>query len=290
MRFGDLEVDLISDGLVRVDAGGPFGLVPRSLYERYVTLAEDNTLTMALTCMLVRSRGKTILIDTGLGNKLKKGAIRRWGLTRNAGGLLDNLAKKGVAAQDVDIVINTHLHSDHCGGNTVWEGEKLVATFPEAEYWVQRMEWADASHPDARTRSTYLTENFSILHEEGRLKLLHGDTSVTDQVRCVVTPGHTRGHQSVLLQDGSWHGLFLADLATFAIHFARAAWLTSYDVLPLENVRTKTHWQRWALEHDAWIFVEHDPAMPVAHLIEEDGRINVESLGLATPLIDDLPK
>lgn len=290
MRFGDLEVELISDGHVRVDVGGPFGLVPRTLYERHITLADDNTLTMALTCMLVRSRGKTILIDTGLGMKLSEGEIRRWGLERKAGGLLENLSKKGVAAQDVDIVVNTHLHSDHCGGNTSREGEKLVATFPRAEYWVQRMEWADASHPDARTRSTYFAENYAPLHQEGRLKLLHGDSSVTDQVKCVVTPGHTRGHQSVLLHAGKWRGIFLADLATFAIHFARAAWLTSYDVLPLENVRTKKVWQRWALEHDAWLFVEHDPSVPVAHLIEQDGRLDIEPLELAKPLIDDLPR
>jgi glyoxylase-like metal-dependent hydrolase (beta-lactamase superfamily II) len=290
MKFGDLEVELISDGQVRVDAGGPFGLVPRALYEQHVTLADDNKLVMALTCVLIRSRGKTILIDTGLGMKMSKGEIRRWGLVRNTGGLIENLSKKGVAAQDVDIVVNTHLHSDHCGGNTSRDGERLVATFPRAEYWVQRMEWADASHPDARTRSTYLPENYAPLYREGRLKLLHGDSCVTDQVKCVVTPGHTRGHQSVVLKAGNWRGIFLADLATFAIHFARSAWLTSYDVLPLENVSTKKIWQRWALENDAWLFVEHDPAMPVARLIEQDGRLDVEPHELGTPLIDDLPR
>jgi glyoxylase-like metal-dependent hydrolase (beta-lactamase superfamily II) len=290
MHFGDLEIDLISDGMVRVDAGGPFGLVPRPLYQSYLAPDSNNTVPMSLLSMLIRSRGKTILIDTGLGEKSDAEASHRWGLSRENGGLLAGLKARGFSPQDIDIVINTHLHSDHCGGNTRFEGKTLVATFPRAEYWVQRIEWADACHPDARTRGTYLSKNFNPLWEAGRLRLLHGDTQATDEVHCIVTPGHTRGHQSVLLRTEGWSGMFVGDMATYAVNMARSGWLTSYDVLPLENVTTKERWQRWSLERDAWLFFEHDPSIPVAKLEERDGRYEVVAIAEAQSLIDGLPR
>jgi glyoxylase-like metal-dependent hydrolase (beta-lactamase superfamily II) len=279
MQFGDLNIEIVTDGMVMVDAGGPFGLVPRPLYQSYINPDEDNLIPMRLDCLLVRSAGKTIVIDTGLGERLKDRAKQYWGLTRPEGGLVENLAQHSVAPEDVDIVINTHLHSDHCGGNTRFRDQSVVPTFPNAEYWVQWTEYADASHPDARTRGTYLSDNFAPLASEGRLRLLRGDVDVTPEVRCVVTPGHTRGHQSVVLQANGWTGLYPADMATFAIHLARSAWVTSYDVLPLENIATKTQWQHWAVEHQAWIFMEHDPRHQVVQLIERDGRVDLEPIG-----------
>ncbi len=103
---------------------------------------------------------------------------------------------------------------------------------------------------------------------------------MTDGVHCVVTPGHTRGHQSVLLQDGDWRGLFVADMASYGVQMERTSWLTAYDVYPLENVRTKQRWQRWALENEAWIFFQHDPQITIARLVEEDGRKNLTPIYL----------
>ncbi len=271
-RIGELEIAVLHDGTVWVDAGGPFGLVPRKLYELHIMPTSENLIPMVLNCLLVRSQGKTILVDTGLGDKLSEDAALQWGLERDAGGLIEHLASLGVTPNDVDIVINTHLHADHCAGNTRLIDGEAQPVFPRAEYWVQRMEWAEACHPDARTRGTYFEQNFSPLLTQGQLKLLHGDTRVTDGVSCVVTPGHTRGHQSVLLQDGDWRGLFVADMASYAIQMARTSWLTAYDVYPLENIRTKQRWQRWAMDNEAWIFFQHDPQITIARLVEEDGR------------------
>lgn len=276
MRVDDLELHIVSDGVVRADAGGMFGLVPRALYGAQHPPDEDNTLAMALTSLLVRSRGKTILIDTGLGDKLTEDEARRWRIERPAGGLRQGLAALGVAPDDVDVVINTHLHWDHCGGNTQREGGGVAASFPRAQYLVQRVEWAQAAHPDARTRGTYRADNFAPLLEQGRMRLLHGEAAVTDQVRCVPTPGHTRAHQSVVLEAGGWSGFFLGDLASYAAHFANSAWLTAYDVEPLETLRTKQRWQAWALERDAWLFFEHDPGLPVGRLARDGRRLAVQ--------------
>jgi len=276
MNVGPLEIEWVSDGRVWVDPGGAFGLVPKALYERYWPPNEEHLIPMSLHSLVVRARGTTVLIDTGLGTKLSPKAAKLWRLERPQGGLLEGLRRIGLDREDIDVVINTHLHADHCSGNTMLVDGELHPTFPNAEYWVQRMEWADASHPDARTKATYLLENFQPLLRNGQLRLLHGDTRLNDHIRCVVTPGHTRGHQSVILEAGDWRGLFVADMASFAIKMAKTAWVSAYDVLPLENVATKERWQRWALEHDAWLFFEHDGSMPVARL-ERRG----EKLGLA---------
>ncbi|HMK08878.1 MAG TPA: MBL fold metallo-hydrolase [Anaerolineales bacterium] len=289
MIIGDLEIHLVSDGLVHVDAGGPFGLVPRALYERAYPPRPDNTLPMSLTCLLVRSRGRTILIDTGLGDKLSEEAVRRWQLERPRGGLLAQLGKLGVAPDDVDIVIDTHLHADHCSGNTRSAAESAEAVFPRARYLVQRMEWAEAAQPDARTQGTYLAENFQPLLKAGRLELLHGDTAVTDEVRCVVTPGHTRGHQSVVLESGGWSGIYLADLASYAIHFERLSWMTAYDVDPLETLRTKSAWRAWALERGAWLFFEHDSGLPVGRFQRDGKAVRIVAEPQAAPLTEPLP-
>lgn len=290
IRIADLEIGIVSDGCVHVDAGGPFGLVPRGLYGKYFQPDDTNRIHMSLNCLILRSRGKTILIDTGLGMKLSSEAIAQWDLDRPDGSLQDALESLGITPADVDIVLNTHLHADHCSGNTIQLDDRIIPAFPNAEYWVQRMEWAEACHPDARTRATYYAENFNPIWSEGRLRLLNGDTPVTDHITCVVTPGHTRGHQSIMLKAGDWHGLYVGDLASYAVHMARTAWLTSYDVLPLENIRTKQRWQQWALDHDACLFFEHDPEMKTARLVEKGGRLGIESVDLETLATASTPR
>ena len=282
MRFGDLELHIVSDGRVWSDAGGPFGLVPRSLYESVVQPDKDNKIPMMLNCLLVRSEGMTILIDTGLGDKLTPEARAFWGLERPEGGLLQALERLDVAPEDVDLVIDTHFHADHCAGNTRLEGEDVVPTFPRAEYWVQRLEWAEASHPDARTRGTYFHENFVPIWEAGQLRLLQGDTQITRHLRCVVTPGHTRGHQSIVLESEGWTGMYVADMASYAIQMQKVAWLTSYDVLPLENIRTKQIWRQWAIEKNAWLFFEHDPEIAIARFKETNGRYTLDPVDPAS--------
>jgi glyoxylase-like metal-dependent hydrolase (beta-lactamase superfamily II) len=276
MKIGDLEIHPVSDGIVHVDAGGPFGLVPRPLYSEVYPPDGSNTIPMALTCLLVKTGGATLLIDTGLGDKLDAEAIARWRLERPEGGLVDSLRRLGVAPGDIDFVVNTHLHSDHCGGNTRIDGGRLAPTFPRATYMVQRMEWADASHPDARTRSTYALENFEPLLREGRLRLLHGDTTVVPGVDVVVTPGHTRAHQSVVLGAGGWWGFYPADLASYAVHLARLSWMTAYDAEPLETLRTKQRWQGWLSERAAWVFFEHDAGLPIGRLVRNRNRFDIE--------------
>jgi glyoxylase-like metal-dependent hydrolase (beta-lactamase superfamily II) len=271
-----MEWQIIPSGRVWVDPGGPFGLVPEALWRKHQTANEQHLVPMNLNCLLVDSGGKTILIDNGLGDKLSEKAQRQWGLEFPDGTLIENLAKAGVQPGDVDIMLDTHLHADHCGGNTTIRDGEVAPTFPNAEYIVQRLEWADAMHPDARTRSTYLLENYAPVWAAGQFRFLHGDKQITDDVRVAVTPGHTRGHQVVVLDTGERPLLYVADLATFAVHLERQAWVTAYDVEPLECIRNKGDWQQWALETRALIVFEHDTTMPLGELVrDEEERLKV---------------
>ncbi len=270
LRVGDIKLHLVSDGVTWMDGGGAFGLVPRALWMGVIESDEHNRVPMILNCLLILAGGRTILVDTGLGDKLTPKDERILSIERPEGGLAAALQLAGVARKDVDIVVNTHLHSDHCGGNTTLQDGGIVPTFPNAEYWVQRLEYADAAFPNERTRATYLPENFTTLYESGQMRLINGETEVAPGVRCVVTPGHTRAHQSVVIEQDGQAALYTGDMSTFAVHFERLAWLTAYDVEPLINLETKRSWQRWALAHEALILFPHDTGMPVGRLVESD--------------------
>jgi glyoxylase-like metal-dependent hydrolase (beta-lactamase superfamily II) len=279
IKIGDIEIHMINDARILADTGGAFGLVPRALWATYYPPDEMSRIPMHHNCLLVLSAGRTIVVDTGIGSKVTDKAARIMSLDRPDGGLVEGLARLGVAPDDVDLVINTHLHSDHCGGNTRFDEEgRVVPTFPRAEYRAQRLEAADAAFPNERTRGTYFAENFRPLLDTGQMVLMDGDAEIMPGIRCVMTPGHTRAHMSVVFESGGEAALFVADMASLWVHFANLAWMTAYDVEPLVTLESKRKWQRWALEHDALILFEHDPFIPVGRLVrgETKGRLHVE--------------
>lgn len=270
---------VIPTGRAWVDPGSALGLIPRPLWIKYQTPDEHQRVPMDLNSLLIYSDGKIIIVDTGLGHKLSERGIRNWGLEWPEGTLEENLAKEGISPENVDIVIETHLHSDHSGGNTIYDGEKLIPAFPNAHYIVQRLEFADAYHPNSRTRATYLKENFITLWEREKLTLLHGDYQVTKDVRCVVTRGHTRGHQSVIISTEEQPVFFVSDLAGYSVQFARAGWVSGNDVEPLETISSKLIWQEWAVAKDALLVFQHDTTTRLGKLIKNDeGKFEIEVL------------
>jgi glyoxylase-like metal-dependent hydrolase (beta-lactamase superfamily II) len=280
VQLGDLELHVVSDGRSWLDAGAHFGIVPRILWEPIIALDERHRVPMSLNCLLVRSAGLTIVVDTGLGAKLSDKERDKFGL-ENSQGLLDHLRQLDVAPEDVDIVINTHLHVDHCGGNTVFDADgEPTPTFPRAEYWIQRLEWADARYPNERTSRTYLPENFIPLEQDGQLRLLSGDTPVTKDVRCVVTPGHTRAHQSVVIRSQEQTAIYLGDLVPWKENIEKLAWTPAADVAPLDNIETKRAVRQWALEEEVLLLFEHDPRFPAGYLRRSGDNYEVEPVDL----------
>jgi glyoxylase-like metal-dependent hydrolase (beta-lactamase superfamily II) len=276
VRVGDVELAIVSAGRWWLDAGGHFGVVPRVLWEPLITVDERHRVPMALNCLLIQSDRTTILVDTGLGTKLSHKEQDWYGLD-SEGGLLQELDRLDVAPQDVDIVINTHLHSDHGGGNTIFDRHgQPRPTFPRAEYWVQRLEWSDAVHPNERTTRTYLPQNLQPLEESGQLRLLEGDTRVTNEVRCLVTPGHTRAHQSVVIESNGKQALYLGDLAPWKENIEKLTWTSAADVTPLENLETKRAIRPWLVEERVLLLFEHDPRIAAGYLHLRGDHYEVE--------------
>jgi len=280
IQIGDIKIHLINDGSHKVDPGGAFGLIPRVMWSRYFTPDENHLIPMTLTCLLVQVEGRNIVIDTGYGSKVPEKQLDYMQMSRPNGGLVEGLARLGVDPNDVSLVIDTHLHGDHCGGNTAYDADgKIVPVFPFADYVVQRREYEDASQPNERTRATYIAENFQPLLDSGQMRLLDGETDFGSGLTGIVTPGHTPGHMSVRFESKGEHGAFLCDMASYAVHFERLAWMTAYDVEPLVTLETKRVWQRWALENNAILIFPHDKFRPAGRLIEgENGKHQLESL------------
>jgi glyoxylase-like metal-dependent hydrolase (beta-lactamase superfamily II) len=235
---------------------------------------------MSINCLLVRAAGKTILIDTGLGDNMSDRLARNWALVRPDGGLLASLALHGVAPEDIDVVIDTHLHGDHCAGNVIIDGDSVKPRFPKAEYVTQRKEYLDAMQPNERTRATYIPLNYQPLVESGQMRLLTDDSEIVPGIHGVITRGHTPAHMCIRFDSAGKHGLFMADLATYAVHFERLGWTTSYDVEPLETIETKRRWQHWALQTDALLIWQHDPKIRTGHLRKEGEKYHVEPVEL----------
>ncbi len=276
----NIKYHILDDGICWVDGGGAFGLVPRVIWQQLIPPDENNRIPFLLNSLLIYSEGKIILVDTGYGSKLSDKERQIVGIERPKGDLLQQLSRMGVQAEDIDIVINTHLHADHCGGNTRFQGDSLVPTFPKAQYYVQRLEWADAIAPNERTRATYLPKNYLPLQESGQLNLINGNTRVTGEVRTAIARGHTRAHQVVILESNGESAIFVSDMTTLYYHFQRLAWITSYDVEPLESIETKRYWQQWAVEHDALIIFQHDTQIPTGKLTLVGKHFKVEPVSI----------
>ncbi|MBN1663248.1 MAG: MBL fold metallo-hydrolase [Deltaproteobacteria bacterium] len=280
MKIGDIELLPVTDGTVWNDGGGAFGLVPKTTWEKLLPCDSCNRIPMVLRCIVIRTPQATILVETGMGDKVtpEMAALNNVHLSRPDGWLLDSLATQGISPNDVDIVLLTHLHSDHSGGSTrIIDGE-LVPTFPRAQYWVQEREWEDAHHLNERTRGTYFGFNYDPLEQAKQLRLLNGDASVTQGVRLVTAPGHTRGLQIVTIESGGQTAVFLGDAAFFHWQIEKLAWVSAYDIDPNTNIETKRIWQKWLAERQALILFQHDPMIIAGKLIVESNRYKVEAV------------
>ncbi|MGH9716367.1 MAG: MBL fold metallo-hydrolase [Candidatus Acidiferrales bacterium] len=273
MKLGDLEFHIISDGHVLLDGGAMFGVVPRPLWEKKSAPDSRNRITLSMNCLLIRSGGKRILVETGAGGKMEPKLRAIYGL--DGPSLAQGLQKVDVRPEDIDVVINTHLHFDHCGGNTRVERDKVVPAFPNARYFVQRGEFAHAMHPNERDHASYFRENYEPLESAGMISLLDGDSEIATGVEVIVVPGHTAHMQCVKLTGGGKTAFFFADLVPTIAHLP-LPWIMGYDLYPVTTLENKKRWIPQVVK-DGWLalFV-HDPSVPAAHLRKRDGKWDAE--------------
>src|SRR6202051_2438815 len=213
-NIGDFELTALSDGVYHLDGGAFFGIVPKVLWSKRIPSENKNRVPAGLNSVLVRNGKKNLLIETGVGNKLSDKMVQIYGQPAK---LVDALGATGVSPDDIDIVINTHLHFDHCGWNTILRHGKIVPTFPKAKYYVQEGEWKHA-HQGQRDTVSYLHENYDPLIESGQMQLLRGTQEIVPGISVEVFPGHTRDMQAVIVKSGGKTACYISDLIPTSAH------------------------------------------------------------------------
>ncbi len=270
MQWGDFLIHRVSDGGLWLDGGAMFGVVPKPLWSKQTTPDERNRIPLGLNCLLIRTPRKNVLIDTGCGHKYSPKEIDIYRIEHPTD-VVQQLAGLGLQPEDVDLVINTHLHFDHCGGNTRIDGGRAVPTFPNATYVVRHQELADASRPNERTRATYFEHNWKPLEERGQLQVIGEDCEILPGIRLINTPGHTLGHQSVLIESRGQTLLYIADLCPTTAHLP-LPWIMGYDLYPMTTLETRKRIYAQAAQQGWLLFFEHDPRNFAGYLRQEGGN------------------
>jgi glyoxylase-like metal-dependent hydrolase (beta-lactamase superfamily II) len=273
ITLGDFELTVISDGFYISDGGAFFGVVPKVLWGRKVKSDESNRIYAGLNSILIRGGKQTVLIETGIGNKLSD-KLKKIYEPKEL--LLENLHQAGAAPEDIDIVINSHLHFDHCGWNTVYKDGKAVATFPKAKYYVQEGEWKHAQLQLERDRVSYISDNYNPLVSSGQMQLLNGEAEITPGISVGVWPGHTRNMQSIYIRSGGNTACYISDLIPTTWHLD-LTWVMAYDLFPLETIENRKKYYKQALAENWLTIFTHDPDIPWSYLESADGKITLKS-------------
>jgi glyoxylase-like metal-dependent hydrolase (beta-lactamase superfamily II) len=298
LTLGDFELSIFSDGTYPLDGGAFFGVIPKIMWSRKAAADEKNYVQAGLNSLLIRTGKQNVLVETGMGNKLSERMVKFYSQPAQ---LLQNLAAGGITPEDIDIVINTHLHFDHCGWNTVRDrGGKIVPTFPQAKYYAPEGEWQYARKPSERESISYIPDNYDPLVQSGQMTLLKGGEEIVPGISVKTFSGHT-AHMQAVIVDGSPgkgrasavpHGngierarlpaalsaaqqengalapaiaCYISDLIPTAAHID-IAWGMAFDLYPLQTIESKKQYYAKAIP-EKWLTVfTHDPKTPWAYV------------------------
>src|SRR5260370_30158347 len=235
ITLGDFELSIFSDGTYPLDGGAFFGVVPKIMWSRKVAADEKNYVQAGLNSLLIRTGKQTVLVETGMGNKLSERMVKFYGQPAQ---LLANLAASGVTPDDIDIVINTHLHFDHCGWNTVRKDGRIAPTFPRAKYYAPEGEWQYARRPSERDAISYIPDNYDPLVQSGQMTLLKGGEEIVPGISVKPSPGHTASMQAVIIESGRHTACYISDLIPTTAHID-VTWCMGFDLYPLQTLEPK---------------------------------------------------
>ncbi len=266
LALGDFELSIFSDGIYPLDGGAFFGVVPKVMWSRKMDSDDRNRVMSGLNSLLIRTGKQTILVETGIGNKLSERMIKFYAQPAQ---LLDNLSAAGIAPEDIDIVINSHLHFDHCGWNTLRRNGSVVPTFPRAKYFAPEGEWRYSRKPSDRDAISYISENYDPLVESGQMTLLKGGEEIVPGISVRTFPGHTENMQAIMVTSGGKTACYISDLIPTTAHID-LTWGMSFDLFPLDTIASKKRYYAEAIP-GRWLTVfTHDPKTPWAY-VEKDG-------------------
>jgi glyoxylase-like metal-dependent hydrolase (beta-lactamase superfamily II) len=236
MEFGDYRVEIVPDTEFCLDGGAMFGVVPRTLWSKVCPPDEQNRIRMNMNCVFIETGSERILIETGIGEKWSARHLSMYGIERQRSLAQSLRAIAGVEPESITIVVNTHLHFDHAGGNTELSGAgQAVPAFSNARYFISQAEYEHAEAPSERDRASYQTENWRPLVESGQLELKRSSYEVVPGLRMETYPGHNRSMQCWRLDKGGRTVFGFADLVPMRAHVP-FAWIMGYDLYPVETL------------------------------------------------------
>jgi glyoxylase-like metal-dependent hydrolase (beta-lactamase superfamily II) len=270
MRLGDLELYVLNSDHWKADGGLMFGVVPKVLWEKQKPADSNNMIDMSCVCLVARMNGRVMICETGIGNKLSEKRARQVSL-REPDEMLHALRRLGIRPDEVDAVIPTHLHWDHSGGLTRRDASGgLELTFKNARHFIQRSEWDYALHPDIRSQSAYITDDFTPLADgHDMVEFLDGDAEVLPGVHLRLVAGHTPGSQVLILRSGELACAVTGDLVCQTPHL-RVPWNMAADLEPVRVFEEKARLLDEAEKHRWLLVLSHEPQHPAGYL--EEGR------------------
>jgi len=268
---GDFDLTICTDGTYFLDGGAMFGVVPKPLWEKNAPADELNRILLGTNTVIVRTGKYTVLIETGIGNKLSPKLRQIYGANEF---LPKSLDAAGIRPEEVDIVINTHLHFDHCGWNTKRnESGQVVPTFSNARYFAHRGEVEHGHKQLERDRISYISDNYDPLIESGQMTLIDGNQAeIVPGVTCEAFPGHTAQMMAVHIESAGQHACYISDLIPTSAHLD-LTWVTGYDLFPLTSIEERKRFYQRAISEKWLVLFTHDHHRPMGTIqMNEKGR------------------
>lgn len=272
-----MNLHVIDTGFFKLDGGAMFGVVPKVLWSKHIAADENNLCNWAARCLLVEEGNRLILIDTGLGDKQSEKFFGYYFRSGEAT-LYSSILKAGFHPSDVTDVILTHLHFDHVGGAVRRDDDRLVLSFPNAQYWSNSDQWQWANHPNPREKASFLPENILPIQESGHLKFVEKGQSPFKHISFLHVNGHTEQMLLPLIDMNGKKFLFAADLFPSSVHIP-IAWVMAYDVRPLLSMEEKKEVLDQVVEEDITLIFEHDATWEAATVKRGERGIIIDTRG-----------
>ncbi|WP_142715378.1 MBL fold metallo-hydrolase [Fodinibius sediminis] len=278
LSFGPFHLHTIETGHFRLDGGAMFGVVPKTLWARFIEVDDKNRIPMAMRCLLITSEntGRTYLVDNGCGTKFDQKFEDIYQLDYSQHTLNNSLEEHGFTPNDVTDLIFSHLHFDHCGGTTFYNSQgNLKHTFPNATYHITKKHLETATHPNARESASFLPDNITPIANWKRLNTVEEHHRYEEGLDALAVNGHTLGQQLPKITVGDQTIVFMADLIPTHVHLP-LPWVMGYDMYPVQTLHEKERILDQAVEENWYLFLEHDATEEVITIQKEQGKYRVK--------------
>jgi glyoxylase-like metal-dependent hydrolase (beta-lactamase superfamily II) len=282
VRLGEMEITVLSDGVLLLDGGAMFGVIPKPLWQERAKPDAENRILLGTNTLVVRVGKHTVVVETGLGNKLDAKARDYYGAQQL---LPSAFAAASIPLDEVDVVINTHLHFDHCGWNTTRGDDGYITpTFPNARYYAPRGEVDHGRKQLERDRMSYHAADYEPLIASGQMTLLDGPDTIVPGIAVDTYPGHTEHMMAVCFDSGGQRGCYISDLIPTSAHLD-ITWCTGYDLDPLTVIEQRKRFYARAIPEHWLVFFTHDHDLPFCQVVLNDkGKLEARRVGSETIL------